>query len=106
MQDYRNLEVWQVSVDYVVRIYKLASSFPHDERHNLAAQMRRIATSIPLNIAAGAGCDSNREFTKYLVYAYSSCNEVVTCLELTSRLCLSNNSDELQDLTIDGNRLC
>ena len=87
MQDYRNLEVWQVSMDYVVNIYKLAASFPHDERHDPASQIRRAATSIPLNIAEGAGCDSNREFTRYLVYAYSSCNE-------------------LQGLIIDGNRLC
>jgi len=106
MQDYRNLEIWQRSMDYVVRIYEFSSLFPQDERHNLASQIRRACTSIPLNISEGAGCDSNREFAKYLSYAYRSSNEVVTCLELASRLGLCHNNDILQELIDDGNRLC
>ena len=106
MQDYRNLEVWQRSMDYVVEIYRFTSSFPADERYNLVSQIRRASTSIPLNIAEGAGCDSSREFARYLVYAYSSGNEVVTCLELARRLGLCRNGDSTQALIEDGNRLC
>lgn len=106
MQDYRNLEVWHRSMDYVVEIYRFTSSFPADERYNLVSQIRRASTSIPLNIAEGAGCDSNKEFARYLVYAYSSGNEVVTCLELARRLGLCQNGDSTQDLIENGNRLC
>ena len=106
MQDYRSLEVWHRSMDYVVEIYQFTSSFPADERYNLVSQIRRASTSIPLNIAEGAGCDSNREFTRYLVYAYSSGNEVVTCLELACRSGLCQNGDSTQALIEDGNRLC
>ena len=106
MQDYRNLEVWHRSMDYVVEIYRFTSSFPADERYNLVSQIRRASTSIPLNIAEGAGCDSNREFIRYLVYAYSSSNEVITCLELACRLGLCQNGDSTQALIEDGNRLC
>ena len=106
MQDYRNLEVWQRSMNYVVEIYRFTSSFPADERYNLVSQIRRASTSIPLNIAEGAGCDSKREFARYLVYAYSSGNEVVTCLELARRLGLCQDGDITQALIEDGNRLC
>jgi len=106
VQDYRNLEVWQRAMDYVVEIYRFSSSFPEGERFNMASQIRRAATSIPLNISEGAGRESNREFTRYLVYAYSSCNEVITCLELASRLGLSKNGEASQVLIDEGNRLC
>ena len=106
MQDYRNLEVWHRSMDYVVEIYQFTSSFPADERYNLVSQIRRASTSIPLNIAEGARCDSSREFIRYLVYAYSSGNEVITCLELARRLGLYQNGDSTQALIEDGNGLC
>ena len=106
MQDYRNLEVWQRSMNYVAEIYRLASSFPEDERFNLASQIRRASTSIPLNISEGAECDSNREFIKYLVYSYRSSNEVVTCLELANRLGLCNDNGRAQELIDEGNKLC
>ncbi len=106
MQDYRNLEVWQRSMNYVAEIYLFASSFPEDERFNLVSQIKRASTSIPLNIAEGAGCDSNREFIKYLVYSYRSSNEVVTCLELANRLGLCNANGRVQELMDEGNTLC
>jgi four helix bundle protein len=106
MQDYRNLEVWQRAMDYVAEIYRFSSSFPEGERFNMASQIRRAATSIPLNISEGAGCESSREFAKYLVYAYRSSNEVITCLELANRLGLCNDNGRAQDLMDEGNRLC
>jgi four helix bundle protein len=57
-----------------------------EEKYNLASQLRRAATSVPLNIAEGCGTSSNAEFARYLGYAYRSLKEVVTCLELCQRL--------------------
>ena len=105
MQDYRNLEVWQKSMDYVVEIYRFSSSFPEGERFNMTSQIRRAATSIPLNIAEGAGCQTKREFAAYLAYAYRSANEVLTCLELANRLQLCHDDEGFRDLTDEGNRL-
>ena len=106
MQDYRNLEIWQRSIEYVVKIYDFTSLFPPDEKYNLTSQVRRACTSIPLNIAEGTGCDSNKEFAQYLGYAYRSSNEVVTCLELAHRLGLCKDNGKIQDLIEEGNRLC
>jgi four helix bundle protein len=106
MQDYRNLEVWQRAMDYVAEIYRFSSAFPEGERFNMASQIRRAATSIPLNISEGAGCESKREFTKFLVYAYRSSNEVITCLELANRLGLCHDNGRAQELIDEGNSPC
>src|SRR5262245_55392663 len=66
--------------------YRFSSQLPDDERYNLTAQLRRAATSVPLNIAEGAGCATNVEFAQFLGYAYRSLKEVVTSLELCERL--------------------
>ena len=86
MQDYHQLEIWQRAMSYAVEIYRFFAQFPDSERYNLTSQLRKAATSVPLNIAEGAGCSTNGEFVRFLGYAYRSLKEVVTCLELCQRL--------------------
>lgn len=59
MQDHRQLDIWQRAMDYAVRIYEFSTHLPADERYNLVSQLRRAATSVPLNIAEGCGCATN-----------------------------------------------
>jgi len=73
-------------MDYTVSIYRLSTHLPLDERFNLTSQLRRAATSVPLNIAEGAGCLTDADFARFLSYAYRSLKEVTTCLELCERL--------------------
>ena len=73
-------------MSYAVDIYRFSAQFPDAERYNLTSQLRKAATSVPLNIAEGAGCMTNGEFVRFLGYAYRSLKEVVTCLELCQRL--------------------
>ncbi len=47
---------------YAVEIYRLSAQFPDTERYNLTVQLRKAATSVPLNIAEGSGCQANGEF--------------------------------------------
>jgi len=97
MQDYRKLDIWKRAMDYAVKLYKFSSKFPENERYGLVSQLRRSAYSIPLNIAEGAGGDSNKGFKVFLGYAHRSVHEVLTILELSNRLNLmkSNSSDSL-----------
>ncbi len=105
MQDYHQLDIWQRAMAYVVQIYEFAARLPQDERYNLTAQLRRAATSVPLNIAEGAGCSSNGEFVRFLSYAYRSLKEVVTCLELCQRLHPSLPAESVNALIDEGNQI-
>jgi four helix bundle protein len=39
-----------------------------------------------LNISEGSGCNTDKEFSQFISYAYRSINEVLTCLELSVEL--------------------
>ncbi len=106
MQDYRKLKIWIEGMVYVEDIYRFAQTILRDERYGLTDQLKRAAVSVPLNIAEGAGCNSDPEFQKFLWYAYRSLNEVITCLELARRLKLSTvNNDQTHNLIDQGDKL-
>ncbi|MCR5888905.1 four helix bundle protein [Hymenobacter sp. J193] len=80
------LECWRLAFDFVPIAYQIAHSFPATERYELASQLRRAATSVPLNIAEGAGRYSSAEFSRFLLIARGSVTELDTILLLAERL--------------------
>jgi four helix bundle protein len=76
MKNFRDLEVWRLSHELVLRIYRLTSAFPHEEQFSLTSQARRAAVSIPANIAEGCGRGSNRDFSRFLQIAAGSASEL------------------------------
>ena len=86
MHNYRELKIWQRSMDFVVRVYEVTANFPGDEKYGLVSQLRRCTVSIPSNISEGAGRATNRQFKQYLEFSMGSVNEVQTELELAYRL--------------------
>jgi four helix bundle protein len=86
MQDYHQLDIWRRSMEYTAQVYEYTAQLPSEERYGLAAQVRKAAISVPLNVAEGTGCATRREFSQFLGYAYRSLKEVVTGLELCQRL--------------------
>ena len=80
---YRGLIGYQKSYEFVKNIYKLAVKLPEYERSNIQTQIRRAATSIPLNIAEGYGRkESKQEFKRFLIIAKGSATEVEVLIEL------------------------
>ena len=59
---YKDLIVWQKSLDLVHQIYKITKQFPKSEVYALASQMQRAAVSIPSNIAEGQSRNHRPEF--------------------------------------------
>ena len=104
MQDYRKLDIWKRAMDYAVKLYKFSIKLPQNERYGLISQLRRSAYSIPLNIAEGAGGDSNKGFKVFLGYAHRSVHEVLTILDLSKRLNLIRN-DSANSLTKEGREI-
>ena len=84
--DFKELLVWQKSMDLVEMVYGLVRLLPPEERYELSSQIRRAAVSIPSNIAEGEGRKSNREFLRFLSIARGSRAELETQLLLAQRL--------------------
>lgn len=97
MHQFKELKVWQKSMDLVVDIYTVTTNFPTDEKFGLTSQLRRCAVSIPSNIAEGAGRDSDKEFLYFLSIALGSSFELETQLILSQRLNLLTKQN-LEDL--------
>ncbi len=86
VHNFRELKVWQLSIDIVVDIYKITVEFPNEEKYGLISQIRRCAASIPSNIAEGSGRGSNKDFARFLGIALASSYELETQLIISGRL--------------------
>jgi four helix bundle protein len=87
---FRDLTVWQRSIELTTCIYELSATFQNSETYGLTAQLRRAAISIASNIAEGAGRGSRREFRQFLSVARGSNCEVQTQLIIAARLKMAN----------------
>src|SRR5215469_9640033 len=92
-QDYRDLKVWQKSVELTVLIYKLTQSFPKSELYGLTSQMRRAGVSVASNIAEGRGRISSGEFRQFLSVARGSTCELLTQIHVARTVNLGNSVD-------------
>ncbi len=98
--DYRKLDVWRKSMLLVRLVYPLAARLPDIERYALADQIRRAATSIPLNIAEGYGRGSDKGLHYFLSIAKGSAAEVETQLYICIALDYFPERDALDALAL------
>ena|ERR1043166_5506684 len=83
IRSYRDLVVWQKSMDLVVSVYDVTRALPREEQFGITAQMRRAAVSIVANLAEGSG-RSAKQFAHFVVIARGSQRE----LEALTAVCL------------------
>ena len=83
---YKDLLVWQRSMDLVETVYRLTSNFPSIEQWGLVSQMRRAAISVPSNIAEGYGRQATGEYRHHLSIGRGSLLELETQVLLSKRL--------------------
>ena len=86
MHNYRELKIWQRSMDFVVKIYEVSANFPKEEKYGLTAQLRGCVISVPSNISEGAGRGTNKQFKRFLEFSMGSINGVQTQVELAYRV--------------------
>jgi four helix bundle protein len=86
MKDHKELDVWQMGMNFVVLIYDLTKGFPKEEMYGLTSQLRRSAVSIPSNIAEGAARNTDKEFLQFLHIAQGSAAEAETQILIAQRL--------------------
>lgn len=85
-QSFRDLVMWQRSMQLTVAVYRLTKDFPRDELYGLTSQIRRAAVSLPSNIAEGHGRLNTGEFRQFLGVARGSNSELQTHLEIARAL--------------------
>ena len=86
MRQYKKYTFWRDAIEFTIEVYNLTKEFPKHEVFGLASQMQRAASSIPSNIAEGAGRNTDADFAHFLDTAMGSAFEVDTQLLLSYRL--------------------
>src|SRR5690554_5463119 len=99
MHNFKDLKVWQKSVDLAVVIYRITSSFPSEEKFGLVSQMRRAVVSVSSNIAEGCAKSSNKAFSNSLDISLGECFELETQIEISKRIGLLAD-DRSQEIII------
>lgn len=102
MHNFKELKVWNQSVDLAVNIYQTIREFPASEKYGLSNQMKRASVSIGSNIAEGAGRNSPKEFIHFLGIASGSASELITQVEiaLRAKILTTEISEKLQNQLI------
>ncbi len=86
MNSYKDLIVWQKSVDFAVKIYHQTEKFPRSELYGLTDQLRRASIAIPSNIAEGFCRRGRASYVNHLSIALGSEAELETQIEIARRL--------------------
>ncbi len=91
---YRDLIVWQKSMELVEMVYGLTNNFPKSEIYGLSSQMKRAAVSIPSNIAEGKLRGTRKDYRHFLIQAFGSGAELETQIDIARRLGFINSPTE------------
>jgi four helix bundle protein len=99
MSDYKDLQVWQESMNLVEGVYTLVKLLSKEETYALSDQLRRAVVSIPSNIAEGQNRNTDKEFIQFLYISLGSASEVETQLLIAQRL------DYIQNIEYEINQI-
>jgi four helix bundle protein len=102
-KSYRDLFIWQASVDLAVHVIELTDGFSY-KRLSLADQLQRAAISVPSNIAEGQGRLTKRDQRHFLSTARGSLHELDTQLEIALRVGLITQKTR-DDLALPAKRI-
>lgn len=86
MAHFKELIVWQKSINLVTEIYRITEKFPPNEIYGLTSQLRRATVSVPSNIAEGNTRRSKADYLQFLRIARGSCSEIETQIIISKNL--------------------
>ena len=86
MGNFKNLQVWQKSVDLAASVYKLTKETPLSKDYGLIDQLRRSAVSIASNIAEGDELKSDAQATRHFFYSKASTAELMTQIIIAEKV--------------------
>lgn len=77
---FENLDVWKNAITLSSKLFPLSEIAYKAGRFGLAKQLETATLSISNNISEGSGCDSDKEFARFLVISRRSLFECVNIL--------------------------
>ncbi|PJR03616.1 four helix bundle protein [Avrilella dinanensis] len=86
MRDFKKYDIWQLSHELTLEIYRITNLFPKEEMYGITSQIRRASSSISTNISEGCGRNSDAEFNQFLNIALGSALETEYLLILSKDL--------------------
>ena len=100
IRSFRDLVVWQRSMDLAVHVHQLTDASPPRFRFSLSEQMNRAAISVPSNIAEGVGRHGRGEFRHFVSVALGSLRELESQLLLGARIGAFSSDDAAGPLLV------
>ena len=82
---YKELIVWQKSVDLALEVYCLLKKFPKEEMYSITSQIKRCSISVASNIAEGWARQYCKEYVQFLYHSLGSCAELETQISIATR---------------------
>lgn len=104
-KSFKELIVWQKSMQLAEMVYSICNELPREEMWGLCSQLKRSAVSIPSNIAEGSKRGSRKDYAQFLKMAYGSSAELETQLLLTSKLFQVKDISKSLELIIEVQKM-
>jgi four helix bundle protein len=76
MKSVKELDVFKLAHEMALEIYRVTKDFPDEERFGLISQMRRAASSVPMNLVEGANRLNSKEYRQFVGIAKGSAGEI------------------------------
>ncbi len=93
MDNFKNLEIWNLAVDLTINVYHSIEKFPSSEKFGLSSQLSRSVNSIGANIAESCGRYHFKDRINFLYHARGSLVETHHHLIVASKLNFISTED-------------
>ena len=98
VKSYKDFLIWQKAVDIIVKLYELVKDFHKEEMYALTSQLKRVAVSIPSNIAEGYDRNSTQIYIHFVSISRGSLLELETQSIVAQKLKFIKNETLFSDL--------
>lgn len=102
---FKDLVVWQRSVELAQSIYQAADLLPQREAFGLRSQMCRAAISIPSNIAEGRRRGTRKDFLHFLRIADGSAAELETQIIIAEKVYPRSDFERARKLLVETQKM-
>ena len=94
IRSYKDLEIWQLAVALIVKVYKLLATFPAEEKFGIVSQAKDSVVSIAGNIAEGFGRFYFKDKVVFYYHSRASLFETESHLLTSEKLGFINENNK------------